>query len=92
MFTGIVYEPPTDRPVCDIAWKTCSRERWAPDRPYEVVVKGCHACHVRGRAYVVLVSFIFVQGLLLIRISVTLLDMSDILFTVPTCRIACFIR
>jgi hypothetical protein len=28
MYTRIVYESPTDSPVCGIAWKTCTREMW----------------------------------------------------------------
>jgi hypothetical protein len=43
--------------VCGIEWKTCNRERWDLDRPYDVVVKGCHMWPIRGRAYVVLVKF-----------------------------------
>jgi hypothetical protein len=46
-------------------------------------VKGCHTWPVRGRAYVVLVRFIPLQGWLLIRISATLSNMSDSLFTAP---------
>jgi hypothetical protein len=57
MFTGIVYEPPTDSPVWGIVWKMCTRERWDTDRPYDVVVKGCHTWAVHGDAYVVLVRF-----------------------------------
>jgi hypothetical protein len=76
MSTRIVYEPPTDSPVCGIAWKTCTRERWDLNRPYDDVVKGCHMWHVRGRAYVVLVRFIPLQDWLLIWISATLSYMS----------------
>jgi hypothetical protein len=72
MSIGIVYEPPMDSPACSIVWKTCTKERWDPDRPYDVVVKGCHTCPVRGRVYVMLVRFIPLQGWLLIQISVTL--------------------
>jgi hypothetical protein len=61
------------------------------DRHYYVVAKGCHTWPVRGRAYVVLVKFIHLQGLLLIRMSVTLSYISDSLFTTPTRRNACFI-
>jgi hypothetical protein len=32
MSIGIVYGPPMDSPVCGIAWKTCTRERWDPDQ------------------------------------------------------------
>jgi hypothetical protein len=42
--------PSTDSPVCGIAWKMCTRERWYPDRPYDVVAKGCHVCYV-GKVY-----------------------------------------
>jgi hypothetical protein len=28
----------------------CTRERWYPDRPYDVVAKGCHVCYV-GKVY-----------------------------------------
>jgi hypothetical protein len=83
MFTEIVYGPPTDSPVCGFTWKTCTRERWDLDRPYDVVVKDYHMWHVRGRAYVMLVRF---SPSLLIRISVTLSDMSDNLFTATTTR------
>jgi hypothetical protein len=84
MFSGIVYGPPTDSPVCGITWKACTRERWDLDQPYDVVVKGCHTWHIRGCVYVMLVRFIPPHGCLLIRISVTLSDiMSDNLFTVP---------
>jgi hypothetical protein len=91
MSIGIVYVPPTDSAACGIAWKTCTRERWDPDRPYNVVAKGCHTWPVRGRTYVVLVKFIPLQGWLLIRISMTLSDMSDSLFTVATHRNACLL-
>jgi hypothetical protein len=91
MFTRIVYMPPTDSPECSIVWKTCTMKRWDLDRPYDIVVKGYHTWHVHGRAYVMLVRFISLQDLLLIRISVILLDMSDSLFTAPTHRNACFI-
>jgi hypothetical protein len=91
MFSGIVYGPPTDSPVCGIAWKMCTMEMWDPDRPYDVVVKGCHMWPVRGRVYVVFVRFIPLQDLLLIWIYMRLSDMSDSLFTVPTRRNACFI-
>jgi hypothetical protein len=47
--------------------------------------------HVRGRTYVVLVRFIPMQGWLLIRISVTLSNMSDSLFTVSTRKNACLL-
>jgi hypothetical protein len=39
--------------------------------------------HVCGHVYVMLVRFISLQGWLLIRISTTLSDMSDTLFTAP---------
>jgi hypothetical protein len=29
MYTGIVYEPLMDSPECGIAWKMCTRVRWA---------------------------------------------------------------
>jgi hypothetical protein len=89
MSIGIVYGPPMDSPACGITWKTCIRERWDPDQPYGIVVKGCHTWAVRGRTYVVFVRFIPLQGCLLIWISMTLSDMSDSLFTVPTRRNAC---
>jgi hypothetical protein len=83
IFSGIVYGLSTERPICGITRKTCTRERWDPDRSYDVVVKDCHAWPIRGLAYIVLVRFVPIQGLLLIRISMTLLDMSDSLFTTP---------
>jgi hypothetical protein len=46
-------------------------------------MKGCHTWPIRGRAYVVLVRFIPLQGWLLIWISIILSDMSDSLFTAP---------
>jgi hypothetical protein len=58
MSTEIVYGPPMDSLTCGIVWKTCTRERWDPDRPYGIIVKGYHTWLVRGRAYVVLVRFI----------------------------------
>jgi hypothetical protein len=58
MSNGIVYKPPTDSPVCGIAWKTCTRKRWDPDRPYGIIVKGCHMWPIRGHEYVVLVRFV----------------------------------
>jgi hypothetical protein len=91
MSIGIVYGQPTDSPVCGIVWKTCTRERCDPDRPYDIVVKGCHMWPVRGRAYVMLVRFIPLQGWLLIQISATLSDMSDSLFSAPTHRNACLL-
>jgi hypothetical protein len=91
MFTGIMCEPPTDNPACGITWKMCIRERWDPDWPYDIVAKGCHMWPVRGRAYVMLVTFIPLSGLLLIRIFTTLSDMNDSLLTAPTHRNACFI-
>jgi hypothetical protein len=83
MSTEIVYGPPTDSPACGIMWKTWTRERWDPDRSYDIIVKGCHTWPVRERVYVVLVMFIPLQGWLLIQISTTLSDMSDSLFTAP---------
>jgi hypothetical protein len=71
-----------DSPTCDIVWKRCTRERWDPDQPYGIIVKGCHMWPISGRAYIVLVRFIPLQGWLLIRISTTLWDMSGSLFTV----------
>jgi hypothetical protein len=88
---GIVHELPTHRPACGIAWMMCTRERWDLDRPYSIVVKGCHTWLVRRRAYVMLVRLIPQQGWLLIWISMTLRNMSDNLFTAPTCRNACLL-
>jgi hypothetical protein len=62
MSIGIVYEPPMDSPACGITWKTCTMERWDPDRPYNVIAKGCHAWPVHGHVYVMLVKFISLQG------------------------------
>jgi hypothetical protein len=87
----MVYEPPTDDPECGTVWKMCTREWWDPDRPYGIIAKGCHTWPVRGHVDVVLVRFISLQGWLLIRISATLLDMSDSLFTSPTHRNACLL-
>jgi hypothetical protein len=67
-----------DSSAYGIAWNTCTRERWDPDRSYDIVVKGCHTWPVRGRAYIMLVKFIPMQGWLLIWISTTLLDMSEL--------------
>jgi hypothetical protein len=58
MSIGIVYRPSTDSLACGITWKTCTRERWDPDRPYGIIAKCCYMWSVRGRAYVVLVRFI----------------------------------
>jgi hypothetical protein len=91
IFSGIVCGPPMDSPVCDIAWKTCTRERWDPNRSYDVITKGCHTWLIRRRAYVVLVKFIPMYDLLLIQISTTLSNMSDSLFTAPTHRNTCFL-
>jgi hypothetical protein len=91
MSIGIVYGPPTDSPACGIMWNTCTRKRWDPDQPCGIVMKGCHTWHVRGRVYIVLVRFIPLQGWLLIRIFVTLPDMSDSLLTTPTRRNACLL-
>jgi hypothetical protein len=91
MSIGIVYEPSTDSPAYGIAWKMCTRERWDPDRPYNIIAKGYHTWPIHGRAYVVLVRFIPLQDCLLIRISTTLSDMSDSLFTAPTRRNACLL-
>jgi hypothetical protein len=91
MSIGIVYGPPTDSPACGIVWKTCTKERWDSDWPYDIIAKGCHTWSVYGRAYVVLVRFIPLQSWLLIRISATLSDMSDGLFTAPTHRNACLL-
>jgi hypothetical protein len=83
MSIRIVYGSPTDSPLCGITWKTSTWGRWDLDRPYNIVVKGCHMWPARGHAYVMLVRFIPLQGWLLIQISVTLSDMSDSLFTAP---------
>jgi hypothetical protein len=61
----------------------CTIERWDPDRPYDIVAKGYHMLLVHERVYVMLVRFIPLQGCLLIRIPVTLSDMSDSWFTAP---------
>jgi hypothetical protein len=58
MSTGIVYGQPTDSLECGITWKTYTRERWDPDQPYGIIVKGCHMWHICGRVYAVLVRFI----------------------------------
>jgi hypothetical protein len=58
MFTGIVCSPPTDSLVCGIMWTICTREKWDPDRPYDVIAKVCHTWPVHGCAYVMLVRFI----------------------------------
>jgi hypothetical protein len=58
MSIGIVYGPPTDSLVCGITWKTCSRKRWDPDRPYDAIGKGCHMWPAHGHAYVMLLRFI----------------------------------
>jgi hypothetical protein len=55
MSIEIVYGPPTDSPVCGIMWKTCTKERWDPNRPYDVVAKGFHMWPIRERAYIVLI-------------------------------------
>ena len=34
--------------VSGIAWETCIREVWDPDRPYGIVVKGCRTRVPRG--------------------------------------------
>jgi hypothetical protein len=91
MSIGIVCRPPTNSPKCGITWKACTRERWDPDRPYSIILKGYHMWPVRGRTSVVLVRFIPMQGWLLIRISVTLSNMSDSLFTVSTRKNACLL-
>jgi hypothetical protein len=91
MSIGIVYRQPTNSPVCGITWKTCTRERWDPDRPYDTIAKDCHMWPIRERAYVVLIRFVPLQGWLLIRISAILSDMSDNLFTAPTHRNACLL-
>jgi hypothetical protein len=91
MFSGILYGLPTDSPMYCITWKTCTRERWDPDRPYDIVVKCCHTWFVCRRVYVVLVKSIPLHGLLLIWISTTLSDMSDSLFASSAHRNACFI-
>jgi hypothetical protein len=87
----IVYGPPMDSPEFGIALKTCTSEMWDPNRPYDIVGKGYHTWPVRGHTYVVLVRFIPLLGWLLIRISVTLSNMSDSLFTVSTRRTACLL-
>jgi hypothetical protein len=91
MSIEIVYGPPTDSPACGITWKTCTRNRWNLDRPYGIVVKGCHKWHVRGRACVVFVRFLPLQGWLRIQISAALSDMSDTFFTAPTHGNACLL-
>jgi hypothetical protein len=53
MSIRIMYEPPTDNPACGITWKTCTSEKWNPDRPYDIITKCCHTWPVRWRAYVV---------------------------------------
>jgi hypothetical protein len=53
MSTGIVYGPSTYSSACGITCKTCTRERWDLDRPYNIVAKGCHTWPIRGCAYVV---------------------------------------
>jgi hypothetical protein len=67
--------------VCDITWKTYTRERLDPDQPYDVIVKVYHTWPARGCTYVVLVGFS--PAGLFIGISATLSDMSDNLFTAP---------
>jgi hypothetical protein len=46
-----VYESPTDSPECGIVWKTCTRERWDPDRLFD---RRCERLSYVGsyRAYV----------------------------------------
>jgi hypothetical protein len=68
-----------------------TRERWDPDRPYDIVAKGCNMWPVREGTYAVLVKFRPLQDVLSIQISMTLMDLSDSWFTAPTHRNACFI-
>jgi hypothetical protein len=91
MSIGIVDGPPIGSLACGIMWKMCTRERWDLDQPYDIIVKGCHTWHVRGRTYAMLVRFSPLQGWLLIQISTALLDMSGSLFTSPTRKTACLL-
>jgi hypothetical protein len=88
MFTGIVYMPPTNSPMCGIVWKMCTRERWDLDRPCDVFLKGCHMWPVRGR--VCLLGLPPCKVVYWFR-SLQHSDMSDSLFTAPTRRHACII-
>jgi hypothetical protein len=60
-----VYGKPTDSAACGATWKMCTRERWDPDQPYDVVEKGCHTCLVRGRTHDMLVRFYTPAGLII---------------------------
>jgi hypothetical protein len=58
MSIEIVYRPPTDVVSCGRR----ALGRGPPDQPYGIVAKGFHTWLVYGRAYVMLVRFIPVQG------------------------------
>jgi hypothetical protein len=75
MYTGIVYGPPTDAHR-DIAWKTCTRVRWARlDSLIVVMNYGCSWCLRKP-----CVSYCHVLSIvrcILIWISATLSNMSE---------------
>jgi hypothetical protein len=73
---GIVHGPSTDRPVCGIAWKPCTRVRWAlivcVTMSWTIATHGALLAHVWH-----VVRFITLQDWLLIQISTTPSEMDD---------------
>jgi hypothetical protein len=59
-----------------IAWKTCPRERWDPDRQLDYHVNCCHTWGLHDRACVVL-SGCSLARCILARVAATLSDMSN---------------
>jgi hypothetical protein len=81
---GIVWGPPTDTQQ-GITWKTCTRVRWARLDSLIVTMNYGHSCCLHGSC-VSCCQVIFLTRWLLIRISVTPLDMCD------TCSLLSFHR
>jgi hypothetical protein len=79
---GIVCGPPTDaRRV--IVWKTCTRVRWAWLDSLIVIMNCCHSWCLRGSC-VLCCHVVSLARCKLIRVAVTLSDMSD------TCSLSSF--
>jgi hypothetical protein len=85
MYTGIVYKPHTDSPVCGITWKTCTRGRWDPTDSLIVVANCGRMWGLRSLMCVVLLGC-YLAMFKLTRVSTKPSDMGD------TCLLQSFRR
>jgi hypothetical protein len=74
MIEGIVHGPPTDSPECCIAWKMCTRVRWARLDSLVILKNCCHSWCLRD-SRVSCCQVITLQGLKLAEVTAKPSDM-----------------